>query len=182
MIPGCSDPTTGQTGMTIRALKTIIIVLKDRLIIMKTGICHSADTIREIMISHSGSHRNKQKEGRDQPRQFEHRDDNNRNWNAPVRQPDTRSNDQPQRQPPQQIERRQDQPRQFERRDDNNRNWNAPVRQPDTRSNDQPQRQPPQQIERRQDQPRQFERRDDGNNRQNPGERNNRNGFSRNRF
>ncbi len=65
------------------------------------------------------------------------------------RQQDIRSNDQPQRQQPQQMERRQaQQPRQFERR------------QPDVRSNEQPQRQAPQQMERRQaQQPRQFERR-----------------------
>lgn len=79
-------------------------------------------------------------------RRFERPTDNNGNRNTPTRQQDVRSNDQPQRQVPQQ------QPRQFERRDNNNGNNNTPVRQQDVRSNDQPQRQTPQQ-------PRQFERR-----------------------
>lgn len=87
-------------------------------------------------------------------RRFDRNNENNGVRNTPVRQQDVRSNDQPQRQVPQQ------QPRQFERRNDNNGNRNTPVRQQDVRSNDQPQRQAPQQMERRQEQqPRQFERR-----------------------
>jgi hypothetical protein len=137
---------------------------------------------------------------------FERPNDNNGNRNTPRqqdvrsndqpqrqppqqmerRQQDVRSNDQPQRQPPQQMERRQEQqPRQFERR------------QQDVRSNDQPQRQAPQQMERRQEQrqqpvqqierrqepqTRQSDRRDDGNQKQNSVDGNNGKGNSRKRF
>ncbi len=117
-------------------------------------------------------------------RRFERSDNNNENRNTPVRQQDVRSNDLPQRQPPQQIERRQEpQPRQFERRDDNNGNRNTTVRQQEVRSNDQPQRQPIQQMERRQEpQPRQFERHNEDNRQQNSGDGNNGKGNGRKRF
>ena len=106
-------------------------------------------------------------------RRFERPNDNNGNRNTPFRQQDVRSNDLPQRQVPQPMERRQEQqqPRQFERR------------QQDVRSIDQPQRQQqPQQMERRPEPPtRQSDRRDNGNQKQNSVDGNNGNGNSRKR-
>jgi hypothetical protein len=114
-------------------------------------------------------------------RRFERSDNNNENRNTPVRQQDVRNNDLPQRQPTQQMERRQEpQPRQFERREDNNGNRNTTVRQQDVRSNEQPQRQPTQQMERRQEpQSRQSERNNESNRQQNTNSGNNN---SRRRF